>query len=98
MAPIKKTYAAAGSMEFDRRPPLSPVWNGAEESNHSWLLSDWFGKFLEKAARGGWTFDKSTTDFHHPDWIDDHVPHMNIGGAFPANGYGLHDMARKLND
>jgi formylglycine-generating enzyme required for sulfatase activity len=30
---------------------------------------------------------------HHPDWDDDPKPYTSVVGSFPANGYGLYDMA-----
>ena len=52
--------------------------------------------YANYAANGAeFSYDNSTntTDTFHPDYNDGEVPYTSPVGTFPANPYGLHDMA-----
>jgi formylglycine-generating enzyme required for sulfatase activity len=47
-------------------------------------------------SESGYSYDVSPTRGYHPTWDDGVSPYTAPAGSFPANGYGLYDMAANV--
>jgi formylglycine-generating enzyme required for sulfatase activity len=70
-------YAARGGLSGKRFP-----WGDTITHSQANYLSD-----------NSYSYDISLTRGHHPAWNDGILPYTSPVGSFPANGYGLYDMA-----
>ena len=73
-------YAARGGLNGKRFP-----WGDTITHSHANYYSYWSG--------GHYSYDVSPTNGCHPTWNDGVYPYTSPAGSFPANGYGLYDMA-----
>jgi formylglycine-generating enzyme required for sulfatase activity len=70
-------YAARGGLDGNRFPRADTITH-----NQANYYSD--------SSLG---YDTSLTRDYHPFWNDGIMPYTSLVGSFPANGYGLYDMA-----
>jgi formylglycine-generating enzyme len=75
-------YAARGGLSGKRFP-----WGDTITHFQANYLSYWFG------GEPYYFYDLNPTSGYHPTWKDGIKPYTAPVGSFPANGYGLYDMA-----
>jgi len=75
-------YAARGNLSGKRFP-----WGDTISHNQANYYSWW------NEGQPFFPYDISLTEGHHPDWNDGLSPFTSPSGSFPANGFGLYDMA-----
>lgn len=75
-------YAARGGLSSKRFP-----WGDTISHSQANYFSFW------PLGSPYYPYDVSPTEGYHPDWDDGFEPYTSPVGSFPANGYGLHDVA-----
>ena len=80
-------YAGRGGLANHRFP-----WGDAISHSQANYYSYW------SAGTPYYDYDVSPTEGYHSDWNDGIVPYTSPVGSFPANGYGLYDMAGNVYD
>jgi formylglycine-generating enzyme required for sulfatase activity len=75
-------YAARGGLDGKRFP-----WGDTISQYHANYWSYWYG------GKPSYPYDLNPISGYHPTWNDRIEPYSSQVGSFPANGYGLCDMA-----
>ena len=84
------------------RLPTSDEWEHAARGGLSNKRFPWGDTITHNDANyysdSQYSYDTSTTRLYHPDYDSGGFPFTSPAGSFPANGYGLHDMAGNLTE
>jgi formylglycine-generating enzyme required for sulfatase activity len=97
---VYKTGQSSPECDFDTngyRLPTSDEWEYAARGGLSGRRFPWGDTITHAQAnyysKDSYTYDISSTRGRHPDYDDGGRPYTSPVGSFPANGYGLYDMA-----